>query len=164
MSTSARFALPYILPGQAQKEVFHNEALSTIDAALHAAVEGNPLAIPPATPGEGAAWIVAAGATAAWSGKDDALAIWTGGGWRFVSPAPGMTVWNKLAGVWIYWDGGGWSDGSLPTTKITIEGQQVVGARVEEVPSPSGGSIIDVEARASIAALIAALKSHGLTN
>lgn len=31
--TSARFALPLILPGQAQKEIFHNEALALLDAA-----------------------------------------------------------------------------------------------------------------------------------
>ena len=28
---STRFALPFILPGQAQKEAFHNEAVAAID-------------------------------------------------------------------------------------------------------------------------------------
>ena len=38
-----------------------------------------------------------------------------------------------------------------------------VGARLPAVASPSGGTTIDTEARAAIAALIATLKSHGLT-
>jgi hypothetical protein len=43
-----------------------------------------------------------------------------------------------------------------------IDGQQVVGPRLPDVPSPSGGTIIDAEARAAVDALIATLKSHGL--
>jgi hypothetical protein len=43
MSTTARFALPLIAPGQAQKEVYHNEALTAVDAALHACIEGSSL-------------------------------------------------------------------------------------------------------------------------
>ena len=42
MSTTVRFALPLIAPGQAQKEAYHNEALAAIDAALHACVEDGP--------------------------------------------------------------------------------------------------------------------------
>ena len=47
--TSARFALPLLVPGQAQKEAFHNEALAASDCALHACVESGPLPDPPAT-------------------------------------------------------------------------------------------------------------------
>jgi len=160
--SSARFALPFILPGQAQKEAYHNEALALIDAALHACVEQGPLATPPAAPAEGHSWIVAAGATGAWAGEDDRLACRTGGGWRFVAPVPGMLVWNKADGLWLHWTGSGWSDGSLPAAALVIAGQQVVGPRLPDVPSPSGGTTIDAEARASVDALIATLKSHGL--
>jgi hypothetical protein len=38
----------------------------------------------------------------------------------------------------------------------------VVGARQPPVPSPSGGTIIDAEARVAIAQISAALMSHGL--
>ena len=161
-STSARFALPFILPGQAQKEAFHNEALTLIDAALNACVEEGPLATPPADPDEGRAWIVAAGATGAWSGRADSLACWTAGGWRFVPPVPGMLAWNIDLGCWLHWSGTAWSDGSLPAAALRIGGEQVVGPRLADVPSPSGGTIIDAEARAAIDALIATLKSHGL--
>lgn len=160
--TSARFALPFILPGQAQKEAYHNEALSLIDVALHAAVEEGPLAAPPVGPDEGRCWIVADGATGDWAGKAGAIAGWTGGGWRFIAPVPGMMAWNIDIGCWLHWSGESWSDGSLPAAALSIGGQQVVGPRLADVPNPSGGTTIDAEARGAVDALIATLKSHGL--
>lgn len=160
--TSARFALPLLLPGQAQKEAFHNEALTAIDAALHASVMGAPRNDPPAAPGEGESWIIGTAPVGAWSAKASAVATWTAGGWRFTVPLPGMMVWNQVAGCWIYWTGSLWSDGSLPATALRIGGRQVVGERQPEVPSPSGGTVIDAEARFAIGQLIATLKSHGL--
>lgn len=159
---SARLALPFILPGQAQKELYHNEALVRLDAALHAAVEEAPRADPPATPAVGQCWIVGPGATGEWAGREDALAAWTAGGWRFVSPIPGMLIWNIDAGYWLHWSGSAWRDGELVAGAIVIAGEQVVGPRLPDVPSPSGGTIIDAEARTAIAGLIATLKSHGL--
>jgi uncharacterized protein DUF2793 len=151
---SPRYRLPLIAPGQAQKELFHNEALLRIDAALQAAVEEGPIAGPPANPEAGQCWLAAVGATGAWTGKDGQLAMWSGSGWRFVAPAAGMTVWNKAAALPLRWSGTGAS--------LVVGGQQVVGERQPAVPSPSGGTIIDAEARAAIDALIAALMSHGL--
>lgn len=161
MSASPRFGLPFLLPGQAQKEAFHNEALAALDCALHACVE-DVMVAPPGDPALGEAWIVAAGSTGAWVDKVGQLAGWTEGGWRFLAPTPGMIVWNKAEGHWIHWTGSGWADGSWPVASLTIGGVQVVGARLAEVPSPSGGTTIDAEARAAIGLLIATLKSHGL--
>src|SRR5690606_17821307 len=59
---SARFALPMLLPGQAQKELFHNEALTVIDTALHPTVAGI-VSDPPGAPDVGASWIVGVAAT-----------------------------------------------------------------------------------------------------
>lgn len=159
---SARFAFPLILPGQAQKEAFHNEALTAIDIALHAGVEAGPLADPPADPAPGQSWLVGDDATGDWAGREGTLASWTAGGWRFVRPVPGMLIWNKDPGYWIHWSGTGWSDGSLPAAALVIAGEQVVGPRLPDVPSPSGGTTIDAEARTAIDAVIATLKSHGL--
>ena len=64
---SPRFALPFILPGQAQKEAFHNEAVALIDAALHACVSGGPTDVVPADPAFGEGWIVASGAAGDWT-------------------------------------------------------------------------------------------------
>jgi hypothetical protein len=161
MSNTARFALPLIAPGQAQKEVYHNEALAVIDAALHASIEEASLDEPPAEPGEGESWLIGAGATGDWAGHDDSLATWTGGGWRFIDPQPGMMVWNKAAGCWLHWSDTVWLAG-WPVAALLIDGVQVVGARQPEIASPSGGTTIDAEARATIDNLIVTLKTHGL--
>jgi uncharacterized protein DUF2793 len=161
--TSARFQLPLLVPGQAQKEMFHNEALTAIDSLLHASVEGDAAADPPPAPEPGQSWIVAAAATGAWAGRSGSVATWTAGGWRFALPVEGMLIWNKASSLWVRRAGSGWSEGTLPAAALVIGGQQVVGERQPEVPSPSGGTVIDAQARAAIAAIIATLKSHGLT-
>jgi len=159
---TARFGLPFILPGQAQKEAFHNEALAALDGLVHLAVSGS-AAAPPAEPAEGESWIVAAGASGEWAGQAGRVAIRTAGGWRFLVPVPGMSVWDGAAGYRRHWTGSAWSDGKLPVAGILIAGKQVLGSRLAAVPSPSGGTTIDAEARAAIAALTVALKTHGLT-
>ena len=161
--TSDRFSLPFLVPGQAQKEHFHNEALAAIDAALHCAIE-NVAGDPPPDPAQGQSWIVGDPASGVWIGHSDAVATWTAGGWRFLSPVPGMLAWNLAVELWMRWTGEAWSAGTIPAAALVIGGEQVVGPRLAEVPSPSGGTVIDVEARAAIVALIATLKSHGLTD
>jgi hypothetical protein len=160
--TTPRFALPFILPGQAQKELFHNEALTRIDLALHPAVEGPPASAPPTVPAAGECWIVAPGAGGGWSGRDNMVAMWTESGWRFLDPEPGMSAWDKSRSVPLLWDGDQWQAGELVCAGLRVGSVRVVGERQPAVASPSGGTIIDVEARAAIAALTAALMSHGL--
>jgi hypothetical protein len=162
MNKTPRFELPFILPGQAQKELFHNEALGRVDAVLHPAVEGAAVANPPAAPELGQSWLVGAGATGAWTGREGQLANWTEAGWQFVVPREGMTIWQKAAGHWLVWTAGGWSGGEIRATGLVIGGAQVVGGRGPAIATPSGGTIIDEEARAGVAAIIAALMSHGL--
>ncbi len=64
-----RLALPFIMPGQSQKELFHNEALAALDIAVAPAVEGAAAAAP-ATPQPGQCWIVAAAAAGDFEGRD----------------------------------------------------------------------------------------------
>jgi hypothetical protein len=160
--STPRFELPFILPGQAQKELFHNEALARIDLALHPAVEGAPAGAPPPSPAPGECWIVGPDAAGDWSGRDDMLAMWTASGWRFLAPAPGTSAWNKASAVPLLWDGDQWLEGDLACTGLLVDGVRVVGPRQPGVASPSGGTIIDEEARAAIVALTAVLMSHGL--
>ena len=120
--TTARYALPLLVPGQAQKEFFHNEALARIDAVLCAAIEDAGLPQPPADPAAGQSWIVGPGATGAWAGHEDALANWTPAGWRLVAPVEGMRVWNRAAGYEMRRSAGAWTAGEIACTGVRVGG------------------------------------------
>jgi hypothetical protein len=156
-----RFDLPFILPGQAQKEIFHNEALTRIDALLHGAVEGL-RANPPESHAAASCWIVESPASGAWAGQETKLAFWTGGGWRFIAPREATQVWNLADRLPWRWTSGAWAPAEARTARLVVGDLQVVGARQPGVPSPSGGTTIDAEARAALDLIIVALKSHGL--
>lgn len=162
VDASARFSLPFIQPGQAQKEWFHNEALARVDGLLHPAVEAMDADAPPAAPAPGAAWIVGPSPTGDWTGHAGAIALWTSGGWRYVAPAAGMSAWLAPEGAWIWHDGGQWRTDPMPCFGVSVGGVQVVGAQAAAVSEPAGGAVVDAEGRATITAILAALRSHGL--
>ena len=92
MDATPRWSLPLLFAGQAQKEIFHNEALMLVDALLHGRVESADLGAPPTDPAVGQCWIVAAPAEDAWGGEVGSIACWTEGGWRFVAPRAGLRM------------------------------------------------------------------------
>lgn len=164
MSTDAtpRLGLPFLAAGQAQKEATHNEALALADAAICPAVQAVGLDAPPANPAPGQCWIVGAAPSGAWTGRAQALAIWTSGGWRFVPAIDGLQAWVLPDRVWAVRDAGVWRLGEARANQLILGGQRVVSARQPAVPAPVGGSVIDVEARAAISAILARMSAHGL--
>lgn len=160
--TTARLALPLLQPGQAQKELYHNEALALLDLAVHATVEAVGVDTPPVEPGLGACWIVGSAADGPWTGHINAIAGWTSGGWRFVPPHDGMTVWSRADAQAIRFDAGRWQSGVLSGASLKIEGKQVVGARRAAIDDPAGGPTVDAGARMAIDAILSALREHGL--
>ena len=136
---TANLDLPLLFPGQVQKEPTLNEAILRIDLVCSGNVEGEALS-PPAQPVAGQVWIVAAGATHAFAGQDGSLAGWAGGSWHFVRPATGMTVFDR----------------ALDQRRIYTGAWQ---AAAQAVTAPSGGNVIDTEARTAIAALIELLQN-----
>jgi hypothetical protein len=160
--TSPRLALPLLAAGQAQKELFHNEALATLDALVQPCVQASGVNDPPATPSIGQSWIVGPSPTGAWAGQARAVATWSEGGWRFAGAFEGMTLWVADAMLPARYAGGVWSVGQIRATTLAIGGQQVVGARQPAIAGPSGGTTVDAEARTAITALIVALGTHGL--
>lgn len=160
--TSSRFALPYIQPGQAQKEVFHNEALTIMDALLHPAAQSAGDNAPPASPAAGQCWIVGNSPTGAWAGHGGAVATWSEGGWRFIAPLPGMLVWLIDEQLWARREASGWIVGDMPVQSVSVAGTQVLGAQRPAIANPGGGATVDTEARAALASLLSAMRAHGL--
>lgn len=162
IDTTARLALPLLAAGQAQKEVVHNEALLLADCLINPVAEAIGVNAPPTTPAEGRCWIVGTAPTGAWAGQAGALAGWTAGGWRFAAPFEGQHVWLREAGVWAVRGASNWSSGVVAAQLVEVGGQQVVGARRPAIAAPSGGPTVDSEARAALADILIALRTHGL--
>lgn len=133
---TARHRLPLLAVSQAQKEITHNEALILVDALLHPVTESE-LSAPPIPPEAdiGKCWLIGPTPTGAWQGKTHQIAIWIGGGWRYFSPAVGMRIRLLSEAVDKIWSGNSWIDAPA-------------------IPDPSGGSVIDVEARAAVTLLL----------
>lgn len=159
---SARLALPMMHAGQAQKEITHNESLTLLDMLVQAVAESADAHVPPVSPVAGRCWIVDAGATGAWAGKDGMIAGWTEGGWRFAAPVAGMRCWVADRGHAMRHDGSAWVDEDVRGDGYYSGGQRVVAARQAAIPGPAGGSVIDAESRTAIGAILTALRSHGL--
>jgi hypothetical protein len=126
------------------------------------ALEEPPRPSPPTAPAVGACYIVDEGATDAWNGKDRCVAAWTSGGWRFIPPLEGMALFERTSGTWAAFQDGAWELGKLRGSSLLIEGRQVIGPRAAAIESPTGGSVIDVEARAALSLVLDTLRQHGL--
>jgi hypothetical protein len=158
---TARFALPLLEAGQAQKEMFHNEALLRIDSLLHASVIAIGVEAPPADPAPGDCWIVGAAPGGEWAGQAHALASWTAGGWRFVAAREGMRAWAAAAREPALFRDGAWRVGEAHG-RLFVAGRQVVGPQFTAIMEPTGGSTVDEAARATIVSVLEALRAHGL--
>lgn len=134
-----RLDLPFLFPGQAQKEAFVNEALVRLDALVQPSVISETDS-PPAEPVDGDAYIVGSGAGEAWTGYDGHLAIRAQSQWLFFAPSDAASVFDRSSEkVVFYRAGAGWTRA--------------------EAPEPvTGGAVQDIEARAAIASLAAALR------
>lgn len=156
-----RLALPLIQPGQAQKEMTHNEALLLLDLLVQPVVESVASVVPP-DPTDGSCWIVGSAPGGAWERHAGALAIWSAGGWRFVAAREGMRVWVRSVGVDARFDGTSWQVGAATAGSLSIGGVQVVGNRGAAIAAPVDGTQIDAEARTAIGQILAVLRGHGL--
>lgn len=159
---TARFALPFLTSGQAQKELFHNEALARIDALLLPVAESVLLDTPPATPAAGQCWVVGSAPSGDWAGHARAIAAWTDDGWRFVAPRAGMRVWSLADTLPAMFDGAAWVLGGIHVRQLIVDGVPVVGTQQPAIADPAGGTAPDMAARTAISAILAALRAHGL--
>ena len=130
-----------MLAGQAQKEGFVNEIAARLDALVFIAVEAESNT-PPANAIEGQSWLVGIAPGGAWAGYAGKIASFQSGNWIFTQPILGMRIYNKSLGQEVLFRNG-WNAAARP-------------------PVPSGGTTIDSESRAAIAAIIGALVAAGI--
>lgn len=141
---TGRHRLPLLAVSQAQKEITHNEALVMIDVLLHMAVEAAVTVAPAATDSDiGKSWIINGTPTGVWANKAGQIAYWIGGSWRFVVPHEGMRVWNK----------------STRRHSLFISGQWTIAPLIA---NPTGGTAVDNEARATLAAILQYFRLIGI--
>ena len=110
MSETPLLGLPLIEAAQAQKHVTHNEALLRLDAAVHLAVITRGAATPPAAPLEGDRYLIATGATGAWTSHEGELAFFEAAIWRFAVPREGWRLWVADEDKLLVFDGAIWRD------------------------------------------------------
>ncbi len=159
---TSRLSLPLLHSAQAQKEMTHNEALTLIDLLLHGGVERVGEDTPPAAATPGQCWIVGNAPVGAWAGQARHVAGMTEGGWRFVAPRDGMTLWWVGGETTATFRGGAWHAGEVRASRLTIDGTPVVGPRRPAIADADGGNIRDIEARSTLVQVLAALRDHGL--
>jgi hypothetical protein len=80
----------------------------------------------------------------------------------FARSVEGMAMYERSSGTSVVFRNGVWEAGMLRGSSVLIEGQQVVGARAPAIESPSGGAVVDGEARAAVDAILDTLRQHGL--
>ena len=127
--------------GQAQKEVFVNEALARLDALAQPIITAT-LASPPATHAAGDTFLVTDPAGEEWTGQESSLAISQGTHWAFQAPYEGMRIFDRQQG----------------TIRIWRDGWSVS----QSIAEPSGGATVDIEARGAIATLLGSLRTLGI--
>lgn len=141
---TSRHRLPLLAVSQAQKEITHNEALAIIDVLLHTAIEGILATVPAVADADmGKCWLVGASPTGIWNGKAGFIAAYVGGSWRYIAPQDGMRIWNRASASHLFRIDGQWLDGP-------------------SIPNPSAGTVVDVEARATLLAILQYFRLIGL--
>ncbi|MEO0545054.1 MAG: DUF2793 domain-containing protein [Pseudomonadota bacterium] len=101
--------LPYIMAGQAQKHITHNEALRMVDALLQVAILEVGRTEPPTNPSMGSRFVVGIAAIGAWADHDNSIAAWQDGTWVFYRPLAGWVVYALDVKDVLVFDGAQWS-------------------------------------------------------
>lgn len=140
-TTTSTYGLPLLFAGQAQKEFFLNQSATLIDIMLKGVVEDS-VSAPPSDPTDNSCYRVTATASGEWEGHEDAIAVRIGGAWEMIEPFRGMRFYDAMRGTLLHFD-----------SQWRMAGEALF---------PTGGTIIDTEARLAISKIIEALRETGI--
>lgn len=131
MTDTPLLRLPFIEAAQSQKHVTHNEALAILDALVQLSVLQADAASPPASPAQGARYLVGTGATGAFAGHDGEVASWQDNAWRFLAPRAGWRVYVEDSDAFVIFDGASWQDISASIRQLQNLERLGVGAQAD---------------------------------
>src|SRR6218665_717695 len=112
MSNTSNLQLPYLAVGQAQKHVTLNQSLRRLDAILQLSVVSATTAAQPASPTDGAVYIVPAGKSGAnWAAFANwSLGYYRDGAWEQVTPREGWVAYVRDTDRLMIHTGSSWGD------------------------------------------------------
>ncbi|MEO1046676.1 MAG: DUF2793 domain-containing protein [Pseudomonadota bacterium] len=139
---TSRHGLPLLYPGQAHKEVAHNEALARIDLLMGAAVEDVADIPDSLTPQPGQSWLISATASGIWAERQGQIAAFLENDWIYLLPREGQLLYIIASQTRTVYRDGSWQD-------------------AEGFSAPQGGATVDSEARAAVVALSETLERLG---
>ena len=124
MSDTHQFKLPLLEAGQAQKHISVNEAFARLDALAQLRLQSLDVISPPTGINDGTCYVVATGAGGEWAGKDGQLAIFSNGGWEYLTPEIGWRAWIVDIGEERRFSGSSWdaenSGGFVPSGSFVV--------------------------------------------
>ncbi len=169
MSDTYQFGLPLVQAAQAQKHVTVNEALVRLDAVAQMRVRADDWGNPSANSYEGEAHVVGPIASNEWAGQSGNIAIFSNGGWVFLTPKVGWRAWNEALGAEIAFDGVDWvryasvvaAGGAASLHRVVEIDHTVASGAVSVTLSviPSHAQVIGVSAR-----VISAITGTGVSS
>ncbi|MFZ9738684.1 MAG: DUF2793 domain-containing protein [Prochlorotrichaceae cyanobacterium] len=101
-----KVGLQILTESQEDKELTVNANSYTLDALINGVLAQQ--TTPPGSPAAGDAYIVSATATGAWAGQENKIAYWFNGGWSFISPAAGLSLFVLGSTATAYFNGSAW--------------------------------------------------------
>lgn len=113
MVKTANLELPLVQAAQAQKHVTVNEALALLDAAAQLRLASVTQLAPAPWPADGTAYFVPPGADGDWALHPGRLAVFSNGGWVFVTPRTGWRGWIVDQAEAAVFDGVAWVPGAV---------------------------------------------------
>jgi Protein of unknown function (DUF2793) len=125
LTETPHLLLPYIAALQAQKHVTHNEALRLVDALVQLSVVSR-LVTPPASPADGARYIVLPAATGVFAGQIGKIATFVDSQWLFAMPEEGWLAYSVADNRQFVYKAALWQDhigtavSSAPLTKLGV--------------------------------------------
>lgn len=112
------------------------------------------LSTPPVSPSTSEWYIVGENASDSWAGQEDALSVWNGSSWEFVSPTYGFTVFNKDTENTLVFTSRGWTYNGTSvfgrTGDVTAQSGDYTASQVAFTPV---GNLSSTDVQAAIAEL-----------